>query len=263
MESVSSDPLSAFRLDNRLIVVTGASEGIGRAFAEAFARAGARLVLASRRREKLEVVQQTIRGFGGRAEIVPTDVSKVADIRALGEAVRDLAREGDERLVLVNNAGLGFTKAALEVTEDDWDGLLDTHAKGTFFCSQEIGRTMIERGYGKIINMSSAWAVITDVGKSPYCAAKAAIAHLTAALSTEWAPLGVRVNALAPTTTMSDFTARNMAANPPRAQRLLSKIKLGRFAEPSDHVGAAIFLASAASDFVTGRTLFVDGGSTT
>ncbi len=262
MENDSTDPLSAFRLDNRLIVVTGASEGIGRAFAEAFARAGARLVLASRRREKLEAVKQTIMGFGGQAEVVPTDVGKLADICALGEAVRALVHESDEKLVLVNNAGLGFTKSALEVTEEDWDGVLDTHAKGTFFCSQQIGRTMIERGYGKIINLSSAWATITDVGKSPYCAAKAAITHLTAALSTEWAPLGVRVNALAPTTTMSDFTRRNMEANPPRAQRLLSKIKLGRFAQPSDHVGAAIFLASAASDFVTGRTLFVDGGST-
>jgi NAD(P)-dependent dehydrogenase (short-subunit alcohol dehydrogenase family) len=261
MESNSSDPLASFRLDGRLIVVTGASEGIGRTLAESFARAGARLVLASRRREKLEAVKQTIVGLGGQADVVPTDVSKLADIRALGEAVRDLVKD-DERLVLVNNAGLGFTKAALDVTEDEWDGLLDVHAKGTFFCSQAIGRTMIERGYGKIINMSSAWAVLTDVGKSPYCAAKAAIRHLTAALSTEWAPLGVRVNALAPTTTMSDFTARNMAANPPRAQRLLSKIKLGRFAQPTDHVGAAIFLASGASDFVTGQTLFVDGGST-
>jgi NAD(P)-dependent dehydrogenase (short-subunit alcohol dehydrogenase family) len=262
MESNSPDPLASFRLDGRLIVVTGASEGIGRTFAENFARAGARLVLASRRREKLEAVKQTIVGFGGEAEVVPTDVSKLADIRVLGEAVSDLVKDTDDHLVLVNNAGLGFTKPALEVTEEDWDNLLDVHAKGTFFCSQQIGRTMIERGYGKIINMSSAWARITDVGKSPYCAAKAAIGHLTAALSTEWAPMGVRVNALAPTTTMSDFTARNMAANPPRAQRLLSKIKLGRFAQPTDHVGAAIFLASGASDFVTGQTLFVDGGST-
>ena len=263
MENILPDSLKLFRLDDRLIVVTGASDGIGRTFAEAFARAGARLVLVSRRREQLEVVQHAIKSSGGRAEVVPADVSKLADIHTLADAVREFAKDNDDRLVLVNNAGFGFTKSALEITESDWDALLDTHVKGTFFCSQKIGRAMIERGYGKIINMSSAWAAATETGKSAYCAAKAAVTHLTAALSTEWAPLGVRVNALAPTTTMTDFTANNMAANPIRADRLRSRIKLGRFAKPVDLVGAAVFLASDASDFVTGQTLFVDGGFTT
>jgi 2-deoxy-D-gluconate 3-dehydrogenase len=110
--------------------------------------------------------------------------------------------------------------------------------------------------------MSSTWAVMTDAGKSVYCAAKAAVSHLTAALSTEWAPLGIRVNALAPATTMTGFVQGTMTANPTRAERLLSRIKLGRFEQPSDLLGAAIFLASGASDFVTGQTLFVDGGVT-
>jgi NAD(P)-dependent dehydrogenase (short-subunit alcohol dehydrogenase family) len=122
---------------------------------------------------------------------------------------------------------------------------------------------MIERGYGKIINMSSTWAVATQTGKSVYCAAKAAVSHLTAALSTEWAPLGVRVNALAPTTTTTDFVKDMAAKNPARFEELRSRIKLGRFAEPSELVGTAIYLASGASDFVTGQTLFVDGGFTT
>ena len=113
--------------------------------------------------------------------------------------------QGDQRkLVLVNNAGFGFTKPALDVTEQDWNNVFDTHAKGTFFCSQLIGPLMIERGYGKIINMSSTWSVATLSGKSVYCAAKAAVSHLTATLSTEWAPLGVRVNALAPGTTTTE-----------------------------------------------------------
>jgi 2-deoxy-D-gluconate 3-dehydrogenase len=121
---------------------------------------------------------------------------------------------------------------------------------------------MLARGYGKIINVSSTWAVTTDDGKSVYGAAKAAISHLTAALSTEWAPHGVRVNALAPTTTVTEFTQETMAANPARFERLRSRIKLGRYAQPSDLLGAAIFLASSASDFVTGQNLFVDGGFT-
>jgi 2-deoxy-D-gluconate 3-dehydrogenase len=194
---------------------------------------------------------------------VPTDVAKIADVRALADVVRSLLQHSDERAVLVNNAGLGFTKAAIDTSEEEWDALFDLHVKGTFFCAQHIARVMIERGYGKIINMSSTWAAATDSGKSAYGAAKAAVSHLTAALSTEWAPLGVRVNAIAPTTTMSEFTAGVMTANPERAERLRSRIKLGRFAQPNDLVGAAIFLASGASDFVTGQTLFVDGGFTT
>jgi 2-deoxy-D-gluconate 3-dehydrogenase len=119
---------------------------------------------------------------------------------------------------------------------------------------------MIERGYGKIINISSTWSVSTDAGKSVYGIAKAGVSYLTAALSTEWAPLGVRVNAIAPTSTLTESTARTFRENEARAQKLLSRIKLGRFAEPADLIGAAIFLASPASDFVSGHTLFVDGG---
>jgi len=252
------DPLASFRLDDRLIVVTGASEGIGRAFAECFAKAGARLVLASRQKEKLEEVRRAI---GGNAEVVPTDVTKLADIARLADATAALAK--DRRLVLVNNAGFGHTKAALDVTEEEWDKLHDTHVKGTFFCCQKIGALMLERGYGKIVNLSSSWSAATDTGKSAYGAAKAAVSHLTAALSTEWAPRGVRVNALAPTATLTDFVKKSFAAAPERAERLKSRIKLGRFAETSDLLGAALFLASAASDFVTGQTIFVDGGFTT
>jgi NAD(P)-dependent dehydrogenase (short-subunit alcohol dehydrogenase family) len=264
MDEVAPDgPLASFRLDDRLIIVTGASEGIGRTFAEAFARAGAKLVLVSRRREKLEEVRRAIADRGGSAEIVAADVRRVDEIRALADAVGALVKSDNRKIVLVNNAGFGFTKPALQVTEDDWNIVLETHAKGAFFCSQQIGALMIERGYGKIINMSSTWSVATQSGKSVYCAAKAAISHLTAALSTEWAPLGVRVNALAPGTTMTDSANERALKDPARFEEMRSRVKLGRFADPSDLVGAAIYLASAASDFVTGQTLFVDGGFTT
>lgn len=257
------DPLASFRLDDRLIVVTGASEGIGRAFAEHFARAGAQLVLASRQKDKLEQVRAAIAASGGKAEVVPTDVTRLADIAALAEAVGALAKGSERKLVLVNNAGFGHTRAALEVTEEEWDRLHDTHVKGTFFCCQKIGALMLERGYGKIVNLSSSWSAATDTGKSAYGAAKAAVRYLTAALSTEWAPRGVRVNAIAPTATLTDFVKKTFAASPERAERLKSRIKLGRFAETSDLLGAGVYLASAASDYVTGQTLFVDGGFTT
>jgi len=254
------DQLPSFRLDGRLAVITGASDGIGRTFALAFARSGAEVVLVSRTQEKLVEAQRSVEAAGGRAHILRADVGKLDDIRSMDEEVTRLVKGRDLSLVLVNCAGFGFTKAALDTTEEEWDRILDVHAKGTFFCCQFMGKKMIESGYGKIINLSSTWSVSTDAGKSVYGMAKAGVSYLTAALSTEWAPLGVRVNAIAPTSTLTESTSRTFRENEARAQRLLSRIKLGRFAEPSELVGAAIFLASPASDFVSGHTLFVDGG---
>ena len=257
---LKDDDLPSFRLDGRLAVITGASDGIGRAFALAYARSGAEVVLVSRTQEKLLEVQRSIEAAGGRVHVIRSDVGKLEDIRSMEQEVSGLIKARDLALLLVNCAGFGFTKPALDITEEDWDRILDVHAKGTFFCCQSIGRLMIERGYGKIINLSSTWSASTDTGKSVYGAAKAGVSYLTAALSTEWAPLGVRVNAIAPTSTLTESTSRSFRENEARAKRLLSRIKLGRFAEPSDLAGAGIFLASPASDFITGHTLFVDGG---
>jgi 2-deoxy-D-gluconate 3-dehydrogenase len=226
----------------------------------AYARSGAEVVLVSRTQEKLAEAQSAVQAAGGRAHIIRADVGKLDEIRSMERELSRLVKGRDLSLVLVNCAGFGFTKAALDTTEEDWDNILDVHVKGTFFCCQCMGKMMIERGYGKIINLSSTWSVSTDVGKSVYGAAKAGVSYLTAALSTEWAPMGVRVNAIAPTSTLTESTSRTFRENEARVQRLLSHIKLGRFAQPSDLVGAAIFLASPASDFVSGHTLFVDGG---
>jgi NAD(P)-dependent dehydrogenase (short-subunit alcohol dehydrogenase family) len=257
---LDADQLPSFRLDGRLAVITGASEGLGRTFALAYARSGAEIVLVSRTQEKLVDAQRAVEAAGGRAHLIRADVGKMADIQSMEQEVSRLVKGRDLSLVLVNCAGFGFTKSALDTTEEDWDRVLDTQAKGTFFCCQFMGKLMIERGYGKIINLSSTWSTSTDMGKSVYGVAKAGISYMTSALSTEWAPLGVRVNAIAPTSTLTENTARAFRENEVRAQRLLSRIRLGRFAQPSDMVGAAIFLASPASDFVSGHTLYVDGG---
>jgi 2-dehydro-3-deoxy-D-gluconate 5-dehydrogenase len=254
------EELPSFRLDGRLAVITGASEGIGRAFALAYSRAGAAVVLVSRRREELVKVQRLIEENQGEAHVIPADLSKLEDIRSLSEGVSRLVDGNNRKLVLINNAGFAFTKPALEVTGEDWHGVMDLHAKGAFFCSQLIGKVMIAREYGKIINLSSTWSASTDTGKSVYGMAKASVTYMTAALSTEWASLGVRVNAIAPSATLSENTQLHMQQNPARTERLLSRIKLGRFPEPADLAGAAIFLGSPASDFITGQTLFVDGG---
>ena len=216
--------------------------------------------MVSRRTEQLLSVRHSLESQGGKAHVISADLAKLEEIGALESGVSRLIAGRNLDLVLVNCAGFGFTKAALDTTEEDWDRILDLHAKGTFFCSQAFARRMIERGYGKIINLSSTWSSSTDEGKCVYGIAKAAVSYMTAALSTEWAPLGVRVNAIAPTTTATENTLQNLQRQEGRAEKLLSRIKLGRFAQPSDIVGAAIFLASPASDFVTGHTLFVDGG---
>jgi 2-deoxy-D-gluconate 3-dehydrogenase len=252
--------LPTLRLDGRLAVVIGASEGIGRAIAKACAQAGAEVVLVSRRLPKLLEVQAEVQAEGGTAHVLSADLSSMADICRLAADIEVQLGSRHLKLVLVNNAGFGFTKDALAVTEEDWDRLIDLQAKGVFFCSQLIGRLMTDRGYGKIINLSSTWSASTGQGKSLYGMAKAAVSYLTAALSTEWAPLGVRVNALAPTATLSDHTRESLTKTPERAQNLLGRIKLGRFALPSELLGAALFLAGHSSDFITGHTLFVDGG---
>ena len=258
-EKVTGD-LPSFRLDGRLAVITGASQGIGRAFAQAYARAGAELILAGRDKGRLREVQHSVESVGGRARTISADLGKIEGIRLLEREVCGIVRASTQQLILVNCAGFGFTKSALEISEQDWDQVLDIHAKATFFCSQFMGKLMIARKYGKIINLSSTWATSTDMGKTVYGLAKAGVSYLTAALSTEWGPLGVRVNAIAPTTTLSQNTSKAMMENEARADRLRSRIILGRFAEPSDLVGAALFLAAPASDFVTGHTLYVDGG---
>ena len=254
--------LPSFSLDGRVAVVTGSSIGIGRTIAEVFALAGAHVLLAARSEDRLANVKSAIEEAGGSAEYMRVDVTNLDDIAALGARTKELVAERDADLVLVNNAGFGFTKPAVVVTEEDFDLITSTHLKGTYFCCQQIAPIMLERGYGKIINLGSAWGESTDAKKAPYCMAKAGIAHLTHALSTEWAPSGIRINTLAPTGTLTEFTADVMTRMPERAAGIIARIPLGRFAVPSDHMGAALFLASPASDFVTGHTLYVDGGLT-
>ena len=249
------DHLNRFSLKDKVAIVTGASEGIGRAIATGLAEAGADLIICSRREEKLREVKTEIEKLGRRAEVYVLDICRLSDIRKLKDFILERFGKVD---ILVNNAGFTVTKPAWEVTEDEWNLMIDTGFKGLFFCCQIIGSIMQKHGYGKIINLSSTFSRSIIKGRAVYGGIKAGVSHLTEALALEWASDGIRVNALAPTAVLTP--SRRDTLKGEVLQRIVSRIPLGRVATPEDLIGAAIYLSSAASDFVTGHTLFVDGG---
>jgi 2-deoxy-D-gluconate 3-dehydrogenase len=249
------DLLDRFSLSGRVAVVTGASEGIGKAIALGLAEAGAAVMICSRREEILKGVKAEIERMDRRAEVCVLDVCRVGDIEKLRDVTLERFGKAD---ILVNNAGFTVTKPAWDVTEGEWNLMVDTGFKGLFFCCQILGSLMRRQGYGKIINLSSTFSRSIVKGRSVYAGIKAGVSHLTEALALEWAPDGIRVNALAPTAVLTP--SRKATLKGEVLERILSRIPLGRLAAPEDLVSAAIYLASAASDFVTGHTLFVDGG---
>jgi 2-deoxy-D-gluconate 3-dehydrogenase len=249
------DLLNRFGLTEKVAVVTGASEGIGRALALGLAEAGADVIIGSRREEKLKEVKAEIEKIGRRAEVFVLDICKLKDIQKLKDFILERFGKVD---ILVNNAGFTVTKPAWDVTEDEWNLMIDTGFKGLFFCCQIIGSIMRRQGYGKIINLSSTFSRSIIKGRSVYAGIKAGVSHLTEALALEWASDGIRVNALAPTAVLTPSRKETLKGEV--LERILGRIPLGRLADPEDLVSATIYLSSAASDFVTGHTLFVDGG---
>ena len=247
--------LSQFELTDKVAVVTGASEGVGKAIALGLAGAGADVIVSSRREEKLKEVKSEIEGMGRKSEVFVMDVSRISDIEGLRDFAQDRFGRAD---ILVNSAGFTVTKPAWDMTEEEWDLMLDISFKGLFFCCQIIGSIMKEKGYGKIINLSSTFSRSIIPGRSVYGGIKAGVSHLTEALAAEWAPDGIRVNALAPTAVLTPSRTRLLQGDV--LEKILSRIPLNRLANSEDLANASIYLSSPASDFVTGHTLFVDGG---
>ena len=190
------DHYKKFDLTNKVAVITGASEGIGRDMAIGLAEAGADIIICSRREEKLLEVKKSIEKIGRKAETYAIDIQNVSEIEGLKAFIKAKTDKVD---ILINNAGYAVTKPAWDVSENDWDSMVDTGFKGFVFCCQVVGSIMREHGYGKIINLSSTFSRSIVPGRSVYAGIKAGIDHLTEALAMEWAPHGIRVNALAPT----------------------------------------------------------------
>ncbi|HEX9076176.1 MAG TPA: 3-oxoacyl-ACP reductase family protein [Anaerolineae bacterium] len=252
---------SSFRLEDKVAVVTGPSQGIGRAIALAFAQAGAHLVLAEHpafHQDALESLKGEIEGMGRKVLVALTDVTNVAQIGAMADKAKETFGRID---ILVNNAGWTATTPAVDVTEEEWDRTLDVCLKSTFFCSQAVARGMVPQGGGKIINIGSNFGVTAFKGRPAYCAAKAGVHQLTRALALEWAPLKINVNSIAPALTETPGRA-DVLARPGFKEMMVQEFPIGRWNQPEDLVGAALYLASYLSDMVVGHVLLVDGGWT-
>lgn len=247
-----------FRLDNKIIIVTGASKGIGAGIAKELAMAGATVALCARNTEQLNKLREEIVKEGGLAFVFPLDINSVDEIK---QVFQKIYRQFGRIDVLINNAGLGFNHAALEVKEEDWDSMMNVNLKGLFFCSQQAGKYMLEKGYGRIINMSSQASVVAIKDHAVYCASKGGVNLLTKVMALEWASKGVTVNAISPTFTYTPGTAERLN-NPEFLEGVLARIPVGKVAEIKDIAAAILYLTGPNSDMVTGSNLVIDGGWT-
>lgn len=252
--------LPSMRLDNKVVLVTGASSGIGRAIALAVAEVGADVAVCevSQKVGALDEVCEAVEDLGQRALPLALQLPDMESIDAAVSRVVDTYGRVD---ILVNNAGVNIPRDALEVTEADWDRVLDVNLKGLFFMSQRVARSMIEAGGGKIVNIASQNGVVGYYKRAAYCSSKAGVVNLTRVLAVEWAPYQITVNAVGPTFILTPLT-QSTFDNAELREDLLSRIPLGRVGQPEDVVGAVVFLASPAADLITGHTLLVDGGWT-
>jgi gluconate 5-dehydrogenase len=252
------DARNLFDLSGKVALVAGGSRGIGFAVAEGLASAGAKVVVANSTPDQGERAATQIRAQGYEARAIPLDIRQRASIDTLVAATLQAFGRID---ILVNAIGVIRRGPIEAVTEDDWDTMMGVNLRGAFLLCQAVGREMIAQRHGKIINISSNVSQVLQPHRGAYAVTKAGMSHLTRVLGLEWAPHGINVNAIAPAPTITDLNRKFFEDNPKDLEARKQSIPLGRLGAPADYVGAAVFLASKASDFVTGQTYFVDGGS--
>ena len=262
MEEIPREKLEAipslFTLTNRVAVVTGGSRGLGRGIVLALAAAGAHVAPVSRTAADLEVVAGEIRSLDRQALPVATDVTDEASVQAMVQRVLDRYGHID---ILVNSAGIVALKPTVDFPVDEWQRIMDVNLRGTFLCCREVAKVMLAQERGKIINMSSVRGHQGRANDPAYPASKGAVNLLTKSLAIEWAQRGIQVNAIAPTFIRTELNA-SMLDDPDTRNWVLSRIPMGRVGQIWDLFGLAVFLASPASDFITGQTIYLDGGWT-
>ncbi len=247
-----------FDLSGKVAVVTGSTKGIGRGIIDGLAIAGADVVVVSRNRQDCERVAEEIRGHGRQALPFSADLTKTVEIYNLVETVVSHFGKID---VLFNNAGAAMVKKAEELTEEDWDFILNIDLKAVFFCAQAVGQQMIRQKSGKIINVSSIMGLVGDKQVLPYCVAKGGVIQMTKALALEWSRHNINVNALCPGYVATNINQQEFE-NEAALNYVIKKIPAHRLGTVDEMVGASVFLASEASNYMTGQSLVIDGGWT-
>ncbi len=255
-------PYAGLNLDGMVALVTGSGRGIGAALAIGLAQAGADVAVSDlpERMAEARGVQTRIENLGRRGAAYPMDVQVIEDINT---GINRVVEEFGRLDILVNNAGIRRRQPALDVTEEDWDAVISTNLKGTFFCSQAAARHMIPQGHGRIINIASQLAVVAGENRAAYCASKGGVASLTQVLALEWIQHGITVNAIGPGPTETPgLLAADSRSQEELDQDLIAHMPLGRRMQPEELVGAAVYLASPSAGATTGHLLIVDGGWT-
>jgi 2-deoxy-D-gluconate 3-dehydrogenase len=249
--------LEKFSLKGKSGIVTGGGSGIGKAIAKGVVQAGAEIVITGRNRERLEKAADELRPFGGPVVPIQTYVSKMGDIKNLVDRTVKAFGKID---FLFNNAGIIRRSPSEEFTEKDWDETITTNLKGPFFLAQAVARVMIsQKRKGKIVNTSSLSAVQGGKRIPAYAASKGGLAQVTKSMANDWAKYNILVNAIGPGWVKTKLT-EPLQQDRERYAEITNRIPLGRWADPEDLMGAAVFLASDASDYITGQTIFIDGG---
>jgi len=250
---------ATFDLKGKVAIVTGGGRGIGRAIALGLAGAGASVVIAGRTAEQIDSVAKEIAALGGQTLPVVTDLTVQDQINNLiEETVKKFGRID----ILVNNAARSFLRSLLDLREDGWDKVFDTNVKAAWLLSRAAARVMIEQKGGRIINITTVGAEKAELGMAAYGCSKAALKMLTRCMAREWAPFGILVNAVGPGLTRTDFS-KPIWSNPDIAKHVESLLPMGRLAEPEEIVGSVLFLASDLANYITGHSIYVDGGALT
>jgi NAD(P)-dependent dehydrogenase (short-subunit alcohol dehydrogenase family) len=249
--------LESFRIKGKIALVTGGARGLGLTMATALAEAGADVALSGRSAEACREAAEGIKAATGRrARGFAADVTKLADVERLKTEVEAELGPVD---ILVNNAGINIRGPIQQLSEADWDAVIDTNLKGPFLCARAFGPSMVERGWGRVVNLGSVLGFIALPGRAPYASSKAGIVNLTRVLALEWAGTGVTANAICPGAFATEMN-RQLLDDPVKYKEFVAQIPMGRWGEVDELTGAVVFLASGASSYVTGTSIVVDGG---
>lgn len=260
MSGVKNEDVNSnnFNLSGKVAMVTGSTRGLGESAAMALAKAGADVVVCGRNVADLERVSAAIRALGRKAEGFVLDVTSKANVcESLGKILERFGKID----ILVNNAGVNYRVPVLEYPEEEWDKVINTNLKGYFLVAQAVVPQMIERGYGKVINMSSIFGAVALPNQLAYASSKGGVDQLTKVMALEWAKKGVRVNAIAPTYFETELVSQ-IRNDPERFNFINERTPMGRWGYPHELEGPIVFMAASASDFMTGQTIYVDGGWT-